>query len=413
MSPTLLHDESNSTASGVMHSTPAFFQQQTVFLTGGTGGLGGCLLFKLALKVNTLKIYVLVRGSAAKAKARWAETMPAQLDPIVATKKVHFIIGDITMKDCGIDPSVLTEMADQVTLIIHSAGSISLTDPLKKSITDNCIPALELAQLASTFKNLSRFVHISTAYANSFLPDGVIEEKVYELGDAETQLADILDTGFSQNSVPDFPWPYSFAKHLTERLLLSRNPQLPLLIVRPTNIGPAISQPYPYYGPPGSCPVSTYIRTYMEDPDSGVVHVSPGNVSGSNIVDEIPVDLVANLILLHVMHATTGIVHASSQSYVPRRLSQFHDNIRAHIPRRLPAVPFRYVSDKRIEQGRYAQFWVVMGRDWHFSNAVSKFLPDLTGPLSMSLEGHDAENFMDTRAKLIALDITSHIRSRL
>ncbi|KAJ6571631.1 male sterility protein-domain-containing protein [Mycena capillaripes] len=209
-----------------MHNTPsAFFQRQTVFLTGGTGGLGGCLLFKLALIVDTRKIYVLVRGSAAQARKRWAETMPMQIDRILDTKKIQFVVGDVTKKDCGIHLSLIGEMAESVTLVIHSAGSISLTDPLMKSIQDNCMPTLWLAQLASTFKNLSDFVHISTAYVNSFLPDGVVEEKIYDVGDAESQLAEILATGsLSQENFPDFPWPYSFAKHLTERLLRSRNP---------------------------------------------------------------------------------------------------------------------------------------------------------------------------------------------
>ncbi|KAJ7152648.1 NAD-binding domain 4 protein [Mycena crocata] len=323
------------------NTSPTFFQKQTVFITGGTGGLGGCLLYKLALEVDTHKIFVLVRGSAAKAKACWAETMPMHLGRILATKKIHFVVGDITRRDCGIDPLILSEMVAQVTLVIHSAGSTNLTDPLEKSVHDNCMPVLALAELLVTFQNLSAFVHISAACVNAFLPDGVVEEKIYEVGDPESQLAEILDTGFiSQENLPDFPWPYSFAKYLAERLLLSRNPHLPILIVRPTNIGPAISQPYPYYGPLGSCPVSTYIRAYMEAPDTGVVHVSPHNLSGSNILDEIPVDLVANLILLHAMHGSTGIVHASSHSYTPRRLAQYHHDIRVHILRPLPAVPF-------------------------------------------------------------------------
>jgi hypothetical protein len=37
---------------------------QTMFLTGATGTLGGCLLYKLALQLPTSKIFVLVRGSA-------------------------------------------------------------------------------------------------------------------------------------------------------------------------------------------------------------------------------------------------------------------------------------------------------------------------------------------------------------
>ncbi|KAJ7122286.1 male sterility protein-domain-containing protein [Mycena epipterygia] len=393
-----------------MQSTPnpsTFFPRQTIFLTGGTGNLGGCLLFKLALKVDTRKIYVLVRGSAAKALSQWAETMPTQIDRIMATKKVQLVVGDVKKRHCGLDPAVLAEMTNTVTLVIHSAGNISLQESLKESVHDNCLPTLELAKLAARFTKISGFVYVSTAYVNSFLPDGVVEEKIYEAGDAETQLSEILATGCVSKGVPHSLWPYAFGKHLTERLLLSRNPDLPLLIVRPTIIAPAISQPYPYYGPSGSCPMSTYTRTYMETPDSGVFHVSPARPPGSNVLDEIPVDLVANLILLHAMHGTTGIVHAGAQSYVPRSLSQLHSDIQAHIPRPrgLPAASFSYVVDTRIEQGRYARFWAAMARDWHFSNAASSSFSALKGPLSIALEDHDATEFMANRAKRIAAEI--------
>lgn len=113
-----------------MHNNPiAFFRNQVVFLTGATGSLGGCLLFKLALKVDTHKIYVLVRGSAAKAITRWTENMPMQIGDILATKKVHFVVGDIGQKDFGIDPAILAEMAKCVTVIVHGAANITLKAP--------------------------------------------------------------------------------------------------------------------------------------------------------------------------------------------------------------------------------------------------------------------------------------------
>ncbi|KAJ7766498.1 male sterility protein-domain-containing protein [Mycena maculata] len=391
-----------------MHSTPvAFFQHQTIFLTGGTGSLGGCLLFKLAMRVDTQGIYVLVRGSEARAKVRWASTMPAQIGPMLATGKIQLVVGDTKERDCGIAPAVLAEMAGCVTLVIHCAANISLKAPLKQSVFDNCIPTLALAQLAGTFPNLSKFVHVSTAYANTFLPDGVVEEKIYPVGDPERHLSDIVDTGsITQKDVPEFTWPYGFAKHLTE-CLLSRNPRLPLLIVRPTTIASAISEPYPHYSPPGACPMSTYIRIYMAAPDSGVFRVTSS--TADNVVDEIPVDLVANLLLLHVAHGTTGIVHAGAQSYVPRTLGQLHATILAHIPRpeRLPQPPFQYVTDARIEEGRYATFWRALGRDWNFSTKASEFLTNIEGPLSIRglLDGHDAAAFMDERARLVAREI--------
>ncbi|KAJ7081123.1 NAD-binding domain 4 protein [Mycena belliarum] len=380
-----------------------FFANQTIFLTGGTGGLGGCLLYKLTMQVNTAKIYVLVRRSVAHAVARWRQTMPHQIGEILATKKIHFIVGDIIKPHCGIEPAVLSEMASTVTLIIHAAASINLSNRLRETVSENCLPTLALAQLASTFNNLTRFIYISTAYANSFLPDGVVEEKIYETGDAEKQLGEILETGTLSQCV-DCPWPYAVGKNITERLLISRNPSLPLLIVRPSMIAPAISQPFPYYGPSGSCPMSTYIRSYMDSPDSGVFHVSRRHPRGSNIVDEIPVDLVANLILLHIMHDTAGVVHATGQSYAYQSLAQLHADMRPHIPRGLtaPGPPFRYVTDKRIPQGRLAGFWKAMGRDWHFSAEASRSFEALDGPLSIALGDHDVSQFMQERARRIA-----------
>ncbi|KAJ7886354.1 hypothetical protein B0H13DRAFT_2044287 [Mycena leptocephala] len=320
--------------------------------------LGRMSTFQARIKSYTHKIYVLVRGSAAKAITRWTENMPMQIGDILATKKVHFV------------------MVECVTVIVHGT--------LKKTVMENCIPALELAQLAGKFKRLTAFVHISTAYVNSFLPDGVVEEKIYELGDAEKQLCEILDNGtLSRNDAAAFPVTYAFGKHLTERLLVARNPDLPLLIVRPTAIGPAISQPYRYYGPIDSLPLSTYIRSYMQAPDSGV--------------------------------STRGVIHAGSQSYISRSLLQLHDDIRAHFPHpdRLPPIPFRYVSDGQVEQGRYATFWGRPGKDWIFSNTASKAFSNLAGPLGMALEDHDAAEFMRTRAKLIAKQIMASRGSRL
>ena len=53
----------------------SFFKYQVVFLTGATGGLGGCLLYKLAVELPTSKIYILCR-SESKARKSWSRTMP-------------------------------------------------------------------------------------------------------------------------------------------------------------------------------------------------------------------------------------------------------------------------------------------------------------------------------------------------
>jgi fatty acyl-CoA reductase len=53
-----------------------FYTDQVVFLTGGTGGLGGCLLYKLGVMLEVQKLYLLIRGPGSKSLERWRHTMP-------------------------------------------------------------------------------------------------------------------------------------------------------------------------------------------------------------------------------------------------------------------------------------------------------------------------------------------------
>ena len=104
---------------------------------------------------------------------------------------------------------------------------------------DNTLSALEVARLVSSFSNLHRFIQISTAYANAFLPDQEISECIYPFYDPESELATILETGTSPHA-KRFPYPYAHSKHLSEQLLFSRFPDLPVLVVRPSCVGSAV-----------------------------------------------------------------------------------------------------------------------------------------------------------------------------
>ncbi|KAF8142426.1 male sterility protein-domain-containing protein [Mycena galopus ATCC 62051] len=379
----------------------AFYKEHTVLLTGGTGGLGACILFKLALLLDTGKIYVLVRGSIERAKSQWAASMPGHIDRILATGRVELLVGDVGEKHLGLEPGVLGELAGSVTLVIHCAANIDLLASLNDHIRDNCLPTLELAKLASGFKNISRFVHVSTAYVNAFLPAGSVEEKIYETRDAETQLSEILETG--STDVEGFAGHYTFTKHLTERLLVLRYPHLALLIFRPTSIGPAISQPFPYYERDGSVPTTKFFEKLIEAGISNVSQIFPPNVSdGTNVLDEIPVDLVANLLLLHCMHGSTGVVHACAQSFIPRTTSQIvAEDIAPHTRQ----GNTRTYSGRADIASRSPLFTILAGlggKDWRFSNAASRKFANVGGPLGMKLQDHEPEKFFSGRSKLLA-----------
>jgi alcohol-forming fatty acyl-CoA reductase len=230
---------------------------------------------------------------------------------------------------------------------------------------------------------------VSTAYAKSNLPDGRVEEEADEAGDAEQELSQVL-----AGNPPDigaFAWPYAYAKQLTDRLLLGRYLQLPLLILRPTSVGPAIRQPCELYGPEGSCPISTFCAHLMY-PTGGtsVFHAAKGRSTGANVLDEVPVDLVSKILLQHVLRGTRGVVHASCRSYVPRTMDQTIDEVQRCVPPYWKEQMSRVVftAEEEQKQCQLAQFYVIGTRDWGFANEKSKGL-DLHGPLGLDISDHD------------------------
>ncbi|KAH8665050.1 male sterility protein-domain-containing protein [Tricladium varicosporioides] len=387
----------------------SFFKDQTVFLTGATGGLGGCLLHKLINELPTKKIFVLVR-SIEKAEKTWKDILPGF--SIIACARITLIVGDITKENFGISASQLADLAKETTIVINAAANTSFTMALPEAITDNCLSALHLAQISTNFLNLKHFIHISTAYANSHLPDQKILEKIYPLGDAEAELADILDpTKQTTEYAHLFPWAYGYTKHITERLLFKRYPNLPILIIRPTSIGSAVSSPYPLYGPPKATPMEQAFRLFHLNTGSGIVHTAKGHSTGCNIFDEVPFDWVCNLILLHTSASTRGIVHAGSESYIPCTLDQLVTALLS--PEDCSnGKGVVWVKDRSVEQSRWPAFYKVLNKDWRFSNERSKMFRGLKGPLSISVEGHDQKAYDSARREKILVDVRAKRKAK-
>lgn len=116
------------TGSELPHNVSSF-KDQTVFLTGATGGLGGCLLHKLAVALPTRKIFVLCR-SEPKARKTWSQTMPNHIDAILKSGKVKIVVGDILKPRFGINADLFAEIAVATTLVIHSVRVLCPTHGL-------------------------------------------------------------------------------------------------------------------------------------------------------------------------------------------------------------------------------------------------------------------------------------------
>ncbi|PVH72542.1 male sterility protein [Cadophora sp. DSE1049] len=389
-----------------MTSIYDFYKQQVAFLTGATGGLGGCLLYKLCIVLDVQRLYVLIRGSESAALERWKYTMPQQyrhIEDRIRVGKVILVPGDMTKERFGITTETLRKIEEEVTIIIHAAANISFRAPLQKVVLDNCLPALRLAAWATKMTQLQHFVQVSSAYANSFLPDGPVEEKVYHLSnpdDAEGELEEILRTGTTRH-LQRFPWAYAYSKQLMERLMISRFPNLPILLLRPTSIGPAIAQPYEMYGPQGSCPISTLYSRLMQPSGGKSIWYAPAH--GGNTLDEIPVDLVANVLLQHAHSGTRGVVHASSSYYIPKTLGWILEQPSKYLPAHWAARMAKpvFVQDARVKQSKEAEFYQIGSRSWEFCAPSSGRLGSLYGPLTFGLNDHDINRFAELRIRSI------------
>lgn len=374
------------------------FEGHTVFLTGGTGCLGGCLLYKLALQLPTRKIFVLVRGDSQRAIAKLERFMPNHAQAILSTGKVEFVVGDIRNVNFGIDSSVLEHLQEQVTLAIHAAAKIKLEGPIRDAVEINCLPALEMARIASQFRRLKLLIQLSTSYVNSHLPDGPVLERIYKLAsdeDPEEELASVLTLGKSSHGAK-FSSTYTQAKHLMELLLLARFPLLPILLVRPTIFGPAFRHPYSLYGPEDSTPLTKFTRLWFSDRDTTQIwHATEGYASGTNILDEIPVDFVANACLLHAAARTTGIVQIGSQLYHPVTFDEVFrlglDNADPEVQRGFPKIVF--TKDRSTPQCFLAELIQVGTRNWLFDCGRSFWLKQVGGPLSIQVCKHEADSW--------------------
>ncbi|KAL2834394.1 male sterility protein-domain-containing protein [Aspergillus cavernicola] len=387
-----------------------WYREQVVFLTGGTGSLGSCLLYKLALQLPTARIYILCRGTANEAIQKWEACMPEQIDEILDSGKVHLIRGDMNQEGFGLSPEDVQRLQDEVTIVLHAAADISLAQSLPASIRTDALPVVRLARLAQSFTNITLLTHISSTFAQMHLPSGTIPEHIVKVDPInepppETQLTSILATGKSPYA-HHFITPYAQAKYLAEQLLLTYTPHYPILIVRPSSISPALRDPFPLYGPDGAIPLHNFlagaiVRGYDV---AEIVNGLPQHY----IFDEIPVDLVANITLLHMAVGTLGIVHAAAQLHIPMTIGELSARARSASPKEIVERIALNATGQRgvgggLGQARnlpldFHRLLMEEWRDWVFDCGRSEGIRGTTGPIGLAVE-HDFEAVLRERVR--------------
>ncbi|EGI61733.1 Putative fatty acyl-CoA reductase [Acromyrmex echinatior] len=280
-----------------------FYNSKSVFITGGTGFVGVCLIEKLLRCCPDIKnIYLLMRPKKGKQIMERLEelTKNSVFNRIKEEKqtdlfkKLIAIAGDVGEENLGLSSQDRTTLINTVEVIFHSAATLDFEADLKTTTNINLLGTRRIVQLCREIKRLKALVHVSSAYVNAVLHN--VDEIIYPApADVNTilKLVDTLDDATLNSKTPEIlknhPNPYTFTKHLAEHEVL--NGGFPATIVRPSMIAGAWKEPVPGWtisknGPQG----------FILGAGKGVVRRLP--VAKHLIYDYIPVDMVVNSLIV-------------------------------------------------------------------------------------------------------------------
>ncbi|XP_003704946.1 putative fatty acyl-CoA reductase CG8306 [Megachile rotundata] len=279
-----------------------FYNGKTIFLTGGSGFLGICLIEKLLRVIPDLKcIYVLLRPKKGKQIQERLEELKKNsvFDRLKEENKTHLfnklipVGGDVGQENLGLSSADRLTLVEEVQIVVHSAATLDFEADLKTTTNINLLGTRRVVELCQEIRDLKALVHISSAYVNSVLSE--VDEHVYpppfdvnELLRLIEKLDDASLIAETPNIIKDHPNSYTFTKHLAEHEV--KNGRVPAAIVRPSMITGAWKEPVPGWtvsknGPQG----------FLMGAAKGVVRRLP---VGKNVIyDYIPVDVVVNNII--------------------------------------------------------------------------------------------------------------------
>nr|AII21950.1 fatty-acyl reductase 2 [Sesamia inferens] len=281
-------------------SVAEFYAGKSVFITGGTGFLGKVFIEKLLYSCPDIaKVFMLIRE---KKGLSISERMNQFLDDPLFNrlkdkrstdlKKIVLIPGDISVPGLGISREIENILLETVSVIIHSAATVKLNEPLPTAWKINVEGTRSVVALSKRMKRIEVFIHISTAYTNTNRK--VVEEILYPPPADINEVYQLLEDGITEEDTERLlngrPNTYTFTKSFSEHVVAENQVRVPTIIVRPSIVGSVKDHPIKgwlnnWFGATG---LSVFTAR-------GMNRVLYGR--SSNVVDLIPADYVANLVI--------------------------------------------------------------------------------------------------------------------
>lgn len=322
------------------------FAGKRILLTGATGFVAKVLLEKLIRTVPDLgRVVLLIRaGEHGDARARLEREIaassvfdhlravrPVWLERFLA-ERVECVTGEITEPGFGLLPERFAALARDVDVVVNAAASVDFREPLDQALAINTLSLTHVTAFARVAD--APLVHVSTCYVNGFNrgemreqvmapagPDGraiprhrdgrydvdalvaSLQRKIERVrargGDPERLRRRLTDLGIAQAQRHGWNDTYTFTKWLGEQVALRAMHGRTLTIVRPAIIESTLRDPVPGWIE-GVKVADAVILAYAR----GKTSFFPARRAG--IIDIVPVDLVANAIVLAAAEALYG-----------------------------------------------------------------------------------------------------------
>ncbi|KAB0791536.1 hypothetical protein PPYR_03336 [Photinus pyralis] len=326
-------------------SVASWYANKNVFITGGSGFLGLCLLEKLLRCVpNIGDIYLLLRPKKGKSvdarledlkKNSVFETLLQSKSVEQCFSRVKAIAGDIAEDGLGISASDRQILVGNVNVIFHSAATLDFAEGFKQTVQINLLGTRQVLALAKECRNFAAFVHVSSAYVNSFQTES--EEIFYPLkGDPEDIIAVVEKSSekeLEERSVEllnGHANTYTYTKQMAEKEVEKMEKVFPCAIVRPSMIVGAWKEPVPGWTASKNGP-----QGFLMGASKGIIRRLP--VSKELIYDYIPVDVVVNQLIVAAFRAGSTsskkleIFHCTSSTRKPFTWSSVYGQINSYL----------------------------------------------------------------------------------
>lgn len=218
-----------------------------ILLIGCTGFLGKSIIHRLLTHTNHT-IFLAIRSKNNL-------TIEQRIDKILkefGLDSFRMRISPISIeydeeRKIKISPSDKERLLKDTDIIINALADVKFNRPLRKAVLNNTVTALEWMTLLKQCEHPKKYIYVSSAYVNfDIKQEGIIKEEIYEEHMGEKNLIEILSE--EQQSYTPYTNTYLYSKQLTEILLLQRRENIPLHILRPSTIVPAVKYPYIGWG---------------------------------------------------------------------------------------------------------------------------------------------------------------------